>query len=310
VLLQKLRHVFAGGEPERYLLPDTALPAFMEHCHKRIGEAYFRTPRNTITAFINLLAVLEQNPGVDCGSCSARSPWSRTPVRPETAMPMNSPASGSDPASGSFGLLEERIRRWVYDSGWTELRDAQERAIPPILKGEQDIIIAASTASGKTEAAFLPILTRMLANPGSLVIAVFPLVALINDQWGRLEQLCERLEVPVTPWHGDISSGPKKRFLKSPEGCLLITPESLEALLMGRGHALAGIFSKLLCVVVDELHSFIGAERGRQLQSLLHRIERALGRRVQRIGLSATLGDMALAERYLRSDAAFRCRPS
>lgn len=65
VLLQKLRHVFAGGEPERYLLPDTALPAFMEHCHKRIGEAYFRTPRNTITAFINLLAVLEQNPGVD-----------------------------------------------------------------------------------------------------------------------------------------------------------------------------------------------------------------------------------------------------
>ena len=65
VLLQKLRHVFADGEPERYLLPDTALPAFMEHCHKRIGEAYFRTPRNTITAFINLLAVLEQNPGVD-----------------------------------------------------------------------------------------------------------------------------------------------------------------------------------------------------------------------------------------------------
>lgn len=65
VLLQKLRHVFAGGESERYLLPDTALPAFMEHCHKRIGEAYFRTPRNTITAFINLLAVLEQNPGVD-----------------------------------------------------------------------------------------------------------------------------------------------------------------------------------------------------------------------------------------------------
>lgn len=225
-------------------------------------------------------------------------------MRAEKAMPTNSPASGSDATSGSFGLLDERIRRWVYDSGWTELRDAQERAIPPILKGEQDIIIAASTASGKTEAAFLPILTRMLANPGSLVIAVFPLVALINDQWGRLEQLCEQLEVPVTPWHGDISSGPKKRFLKSPEGCLLITPESLEALLMGRGHALAGLFSKLLCVVVDELHSFIGAERGRQLQSLLHRIERALGRRVQRIGLSATLGDMALAERYLRPDAA------
>lgn len=217
---------------------------------------------------------------------------------------MNLPASGSDPNSSNFSLLDERIRRWVWKNGWTELRDAQERAIPPILEGRQDVIIAAATASGKTEAAFLPILTRLLGTTGGLVLAVCPLKALINDQWGRLEPLCARLEVPVTPWHGDISASQKQRFLKAPTGCLFITPESLEALFMTRGHALSGLFSGLLCVVIDELHSFMGRERGRQLQSLLHRIECALGRKVQRIGLSATLGDMGLAEQFLRPQAA------
>lgn len=213
---------------------------------------------------------------------------------------MNLPASGSEPDSSSFCLLDERIRRWVWENGWAELRDAQEWAIPPILEGSQDVIIAAATASGKTEAAFLPILTRLLGSEESLVLAVCPLKALINDQWGRLEQLCKRLEVPVTPWHGDISGSQKQRFLKSPTGCLLITPESLEALIMTRGHGLSELFSGLLCVVIDELHSFMGHERGRQLQSLLHRIEISLGRKVQRIGLSATLGDMDLAEQFLR----------
>jgi ATP-dependent Lhr-like helicase len=217
---------------------------------------------------------------------------------------MNLPASGSDPNSSSFHLLDERIRRWVWENGWTELRDAQERAIPPILGGVQDVIIAAATASGKTEAAFLPILTRLLGTPGGLVLAVCPLKALINDQWERLEPLCKRLEVPITPWHGDIFGSRKQRFLKAPGGCLFITPESLEALLMTRGHALSGLFPGLLYVVIDELHSFMGRERGRQLQSLLHRIEVSLGRKVQRIGLSATLGDMGLAEQFLRPRAA------
>lgn len=209
-------------------------------------------------------------------------------------------SSGST-ESGAFFLLDERIQKWIWQSGWSELRDAQERAIAPILASDKDVIIAAATAAGKTEAAFLPILTSLLkADRASCVLYVSPLKALINDQWGRLEGLCESLEIPVIPWHGDISDGKKKRFLKKPEGVLLITPESLEALLMNRGTSLASLFSGLCYIVVDELHAFIGTERGKQLQSLLHRVEFVLKRNVPRIGLSATLGDMNLAAEYLR----------
>lgn len=203
--------------------------------------------------------------------------------------------------SGAFALLDERIQKWIWQSGWTELRDAQERAVAPILSADKDIIIAAATAAGKTEAAFLPILTNLLKESDpACVLYVSPLKALINDQWDRLEELCNALGIPVIPWHGDISDSKKKRFLKKPEGVLLITPESLEALLMNRGHGIAGLLAGLRYIVVDELHAFIGTERGKQLQSLLHRVEFVLKRKVPRIGLSATLGDMALAANYLR----------
>nr|WP_246394528.1 DEAD/DEAH box helicase [Microbulbifer rhizosphaerae] len=181
------------------------------------------------------------------------------------------------------------------------MRDAQEAAIPLVLQAEHDVIVAAATASGKTEAAFLPALTHLLqADRGGLIVYVSPLKALINDQFGRLERLCERLEIPVWPWHGDISSSRKARFLTKPEGVLLITPESLEAMFCNRGTAVAAIFAHLHYVVIDELHALIGEERGKQVQSLLHRIEVAIRRRVPRIGLSATLGDMGLAAEYLR----------
>ena len=204
--------------------------------------------------------------------------------------------------SSSFELLDERIQRWIWADGWTELRDAQERAIPAILAEEGDVIIAAATAAGKTEAAFLPILTKMLEGGTECGITLYisPLKALINDQFGRLELLCEALEVPVWPWHGDISSSLKNRFIKRPSGILLITPESLEALLCNRGFNIPTIFSSLRYIVVDELHAFIGTERGKQLQSLMHRVDRAIDRKVPRVGLSATLGDMQLAADFLR----------
>lgn len=205
--------------------------------------------------------------------------------------------------SQAFSLLDVRIQKWIWQAGWSELRDAQERAVAPILAEDRDVIIAAATAAGKTEAAFLPILTRMLQEPAlGCVLYISPLKALINDQWDRLEGLCEALEVPVISWHGDIAGSKKKHFLKEPRGILLITPESLEALLMNHGHGLAGIFAGLRYMVVDELHAFLGTERGKQLQSLMHRIEFALKRPVPRIGLSATLGDMGLAATYLRTD--------
>lgn len=222
----------------------------------------------------------------------------------------NSHLSGSDSesSSSSFALLHTRIQKWIWESGWTELKDVQEKSIPPILSAERDILISAATASGKTEAAFLPILTNLLnrTSDKGTVLYISPLKALINDQFGRLEQLCEALEIPITPWHGDITESLKSRFRKTPEGILLITPESLEATFMRNGHGLAGLFKGLRYVVVDELHAFIGSERGRQLQSLMHRIDAVLGRDVPRIGLSATIGDMSLAADFLRSGAGSR----
>jgi ATP-dependent helicase Lhr and Lhr-like helicase len=209
--------------------------------------------------------------------------------------------SSSD-ESQAFYLLDERIRRWVWDQGWTALRDAQERAIPSILAGDSDVVIAAATATGKTEAAFLPIFSKYLAeeDQNACVVYLSPLKALINDQFSRMEQLCESLDIPVHPWHGDIPGSRKKKFLNTPRGILLITPESVESLFVNHGTAIPQIFDNLLYIVVDELHSFIGSERGQQLQSLLHRIEFAIKRKVPRIGLSATIGDMHLASRFLR----------
>ncbi|HHJ1707558.1 TPA: DEAD/DEAH box helicase, partial [Pseudomonas aeruginosa] len=213
---------------------------------------------------------------------------------------MSSQPSSSE--SEGFSLLDSRIQRWIWMEGWTSLRDAQERAIPALLNADQDVIVAAATAAGKTEAAFLPILTNLLKQqepPGS-VLYISPLKALINDQWERLSKLCDELEIPVVAWHGDISSSRKHRFLKSPEGVLLITPESLEALFVNRGTSLPGIFANLRYLVIDELHAFIGSERGKQLQSLMHRVEQVIGRPLPRVGLSATLGDMMLAATFLR----------
>lgn len=207
------------------------------------------------------------------------------------------------PVSQAFLQLDSQIQHYLWSEGWGELREVQERAIPLILPGEQDVVVAASTASGKTEAAFLPALTHMLQQPEQgLIVYVSPLKALINDQFGRLDLLCENLEIPVWPWHGDITATSKRKFVQKPHGVLLITPESLEAMLCNRGTSIAALFKRTTFFVIDELHAFIGTERGKQLQSLLHRIETAVGHKVPRIGLSATLGDMNLAARFLRSD--------
>lgn len=218
-------------------------------------------------------------------------------------MTTSSPASSSD--SQGFARLDERIQRWIWSEGWTTLRDAQEQAIPALIEADRDVIVAAATAAGKTEAAFFPILTHLLRHDPDIgsVLYVSPLKALINDQWGRLNNLCESLEVPVVGWHGDVAANRKHQFLKHPRGILLITPESLEALFVMRGSAMPGLMAGLRYIVVDELHAFIGSERGKQLQSLLRRVERVAGHPVPRVGLSATLGDMGLAAGFLRPSA-------
>lgn len=218
---------------------------------------------------------------------------------------MTSPPSDSSAGaapSAAFDRLDERVRRWIWQQGWDELHDVQEQTIHAVLDTDADLVVAASTAGGKTEAAFLPICSRLVgaAPRGVQVLYLSPLKALINDQHGRLEQLCEDLEIPVHRWHGDVDGAKKKRVLRDPRGILLITPESLEAFFVLRGPEVRTIFGGLEFVVIDELHAFMGTERGRQVQSLLHRLELALRRRVRRIGLSATIGDMELAEAFLR----------
>jgi ATP-dependent Lhr-like helicase len=215
------------------------------------------------------------------------------------------PAIAAEAQSSAFEQLHEKVRRWIWQQGWTELRDIQEHSIPILLEGKRDLIIAAGTASGKTEAAFLPIVSRLAwderpAGAGFEALYVSPLRALINDQFGRIETLCEEIGLPVIKWHGDVAASVKARARKNPHGILLTTPESLEAILVRRGPEAARLFAALSYVVIDEMHAFMDSERGRQLQSLLNRVEIAAGRRVARVGLSATLADMRTSAAFLR----------
>lgn len=221
------------------------------------------------------------------------------------------PPSNSDqnPDPSAFDRLDARIQRWIWDQNWKELRYAQQAAVSPILDADRDVLITSPTASGKTEAALLPVLSAVAQRKeqGLAVLQTFPLKALINDQYRRLEDLCERLNLNVTRWHGDAPEGPKKKLLKTPSGILLITPESLESIMVNHGHKAQKLFGNLAYIIVDELHAFIGTERGRQLQSLLHRVTSTAPSAVPRIGLSATIGDLQMAATFLRPDQSMRC---
>lgn len=211
------------------------------------------------------------------------------------------PRSGSE-AVDAYDRLDPQIRRWIREQGWTGLRDIQSEAVVEIMGGDGDVVIAASTAAGKTEAAFLPILTLVngRTSPGLSVLYVGPLKALINDQFKRLDELCERLEVPVVRWHGDAPQSAKSRTLKQPSGIALITPESIEAMLIRRPADAARLMSTLDFIVIDELHYFMAGARGLHLASLLKRIDVMAARPARRVGLSATIGDLDAAREWLR----------
>lgn len=212
------------------------------------------------------------------------------------------PPSGSDPAT-AFDRLHPEIRRWIREQGWQEIREIQDRAIIAVRDREDDVIIAAATAAGKTEAAFLPLLTQTAARkaPGLSILYVSPLKALINDQFRRLDLLCERLQIDVVRWHGDAPQSAKRRTLRDPRGVALITPESIEALFLRRARDAQSLFGGLDAIVIDELHAFLQGPRGLHLASLLRRIDLMAGRRARRVGLSATLGDLGLAAKWLNA---------
>ena len=199
------------------------------------------------------------------------------------------------------------MQKWAWQKRWTKLHEIQEKAIQAILSTPRsDILIAAPTAGGKTEAVFLPILSILAAETekviGFRVLCISPLRALIDDQYRRLTELAELVDVHVTAWHGDIAQSERVRAIRDPKGILLTTPESLEAFFVVRGNHMQRLFAPLQFVVVDELHSYLAAERGRHLQSLIHRLDVVTGHSARRVALSATLGDLNQAATFLRRD--------
>ena len=199
----------------------------------------------------------------------------------------------------SFDLLSEPIRKFIRDKGWEQLRPIQTAAIAKILASDDNFILASRTASGKTEAAFLPILSKVNFNDsGVQVLYISPLIALINDQFYRIEELCKNLDVTVTKWHGEANKTLKERLIKQPNGIVLITPESLEAMFVNKPYNVKQLFSNLKYVVIDEIHSFIGTDRGIQLKSILSRLQKVNSKSFSIVGLSATIGDYDEAKKF------------
>ncbi|MGL5336352.1 MAG: DEAD/DEAH box helicase [Enterovibrio sp.] len=207
-----------------------------------------------------------------------------------------------------YHLLHPQIQKWIFKQGWASLREIQEQAIPPIMAGNSDVLISASTAAGKTEAFFLPACSSITSTTNGFgIIYISPLKALINDQHRRLEGLCEMLDIKLTPWHGDSAQSKKTAARKFPSGILLITPESLESLLIRDPGWVKKAFSSLKHIVIDEFHAFIGTGRGQQLLSLLNRLEHLTNRCIPRTALSATLGNIESVPILLRPDKKLPC---
>lgn len=193
------------------------------------------------------------------------------------------------------------IQDYIYRSGWKSLRAVQNAAGEAIFNTDDNVLLTASTASGKTEAAFFPILTLLDENPSSTVgvLYIAPLKALINDQFGRLNELCMDEGIAVTRWHGDASQTQKRRLLKKPSGILQITPESLESLLINKHMEIPSLFGDLRFIVIDEIHSLLRGDRGLQTFCLIERLCRIAGCDPRRIGLSATIGNPEDAGRFM-----------
>ena len=201
----------------------------------------------------------------------------------------------------AFDRYAPFVRDYIYAQEWQRLRGIQIAAAEAIFGTDDHVLLTASTASGKTEAAFFPIITLFHEDPPTSVGCIYigPLKALINDQFERLTELCHRADIPVWHWHGDVGQTHKARLMKRPSGILQITPESLEALLLHRHMAIPKLFGDLRFVVIDELHSLLRGDRGGQTLCLIERLSRIAGVQPRRIGLSATIGDPKRAGDFL-----------
>ena len=193
------------------------------------------------------------------------------------------------------------IQDFIYQNHWESLRAIQVAAADVVFNTDDNLLLSASTASGKTEAAFFPILTLFTEDmPKSVgTIYIGPLKALINDQFMRLYDLCREAEIPVRHWHGDVAQSHKNKLLKNPSGILQITPESLEALLLHKHADIGRLFGDLRFIVIDEVHSLLRGDRGGQTLCLIERLSKLAGVTPRRIGLSATIGDLESTGEFL-----------
>lgn len=210
----------------------------------------------------------------------------------------------------TFSRYAPFIQDYIYSRGWETLRPLQTAAAQVIFDTDDNLLLSASTASGKTEAAFFPILTDLAENPADSIACLYiaPLKALINDQYDRLKDICEGSDVPVWRYHGDVSAAQKRKMFKRPQGVLQITPESLESLMINKHADIPRLFGDLRYVVIDELHSFLRSDRGGQTFCLLERLNRLAGVKPRRIGLSATIGDPKAAGQFLGAGSSHQTR--
>jgi ATP-dependent Lhr-like helicase len=193
----------------------------------------------------------------------------------------------------SFDDLHPALRYHIVNTlGWNDLRPTQLEAIEPILAGE-NVLLLAPTAGGKTEAAMLPLLSRIASSGwrGLSVLYVCPLKALLNNLEPRLQRYASFAGMRAGLWHGDVNDAARRHMLRDPPEILLITPESLEAMLISVRIDHRALFGGVRTIVVDELHAFAGDDRGWHLRFLISRLERLAGHSIQRIGLSATVGN-------------------
>lgn len=193
------------------------------------------------------------------------------------------------------------IQDYIYEHGWQNLRPIQVAAAEEIFETEDNVLLSASTASGKTEAAFFPILSDIYNEPEDSVKVLYiaPLKALINDQYDRLTELCQDVDIPIWRWHGDVAQTQKRKMLKNPSGVLQITPESLESFMINKHMDIPHLFGGLKYIVIDELHSFLRSDRGGQTFCLIERLSKLANVNPRRIGLSATIGNLQDASDFL-----------
>lgn len=204
-----------------------------------------------------------------------------------------------------FFKLNQRLQDGIaQELGWSSLRPVQELTIEAVLGG-QNCVVLAPTAGGKTEAAFFPILDLIYKDNAKPVAALYisPIRALLNNQELRVQRLSELVGLQAFKWHGDVDQTARRRFLTNPAHILMTTPESLEVILISSKIDKTNLFSGLRFVVIDEIHNFAAGDRGAHLMAVLERLARYSPFDIQRIGLSATVGNPAEIGRWMQGSS-------